>query len=59
MNGIYIDYERDGYMVYDLNPPLKTTEDNVTVGFKTYSQQGTILDFLTTSGATWGIKVVS
>ncbi|VUZ40078.1 unnamed protein product [Hymenolepis diminuta] len=57
VNGIYIDYEKVGYMVYDLNPPFKTTEDNVTVGFKTYSQSGTILDFVTTIGAHWGIKI--
>ncbi|EUB57117.1 Neurogenic locus notch protein [Echinococcus granulosus] len=57
VNGIYIDYEKIGYMVYDLNPPLKTKVDNVTVGFKTYAQSGTILDFVTTTGAHWGIKV--
>lgn len=59
VNGIYIDYEKVGYMVYDLNPPFKTTEDNVTVGFKTYSQSGTILDFVTTTGTHWGVKIVS
>lgn len=59
VNGIYIDYKKVGYMVYNLNPPFKTTEDNITVGFKTYSQSGTILDFMTSTGAQWGIKIVS
>ncbi|VDD74833.1 unnamed protein product [Mesocestoides corti] len=57
VNGIYIDYEKTGYMVYELKPPLKTKEDNITVGFKTYAQSGTILDFVTTTGVRWGIKL--
>lgn len=58
VNGVYIDYEKIGYMVYQLNPPLKTKEDNITVGFKTYAQSGTILDFVTNTGDHWGIKIV-
>ncbi|VDN12125.1 unnamed protein product [Dibothriocephalus latus] len=56
-NGVYIDYDKVGYLVYDLVPPLQTTEDNVTVGFKTYVQTGTILDFVTTEGKYWRVKV--
>ncbi|KAL7055110.1 hypothetical protein AAHC03_024320 [Spirometra sp. Aus1] len=56
-NGVYIDYDKTGYLVYNLVPPLQTTEDNVTVGFKTYFQTGTILDFLTSEGKYWSVKV--
>ncbi|CAL8109085.1 unnamed protein product [Calicophoron daubneyi] len=56
-NGMYIGYDKDGYLIYNLIPSVRTTEDNVTLGFKTYMQTGTILTFLTPDGRHWAIKL--
>ncbi|KAF6777888.1 hypothetical protein AHF37_02385 [Paragonimus kellicotti] len=45
--GIFVSYDTDGYLVYPLIPPVHTVEDNVTLGFKTYMQTGSLITFLT------------
>ncbi|CAH8652770.1 unnamed protein product [Dicrocoelium dendriticum] len=55
--GIYVNYEKDGYFVYPLIPPVRTVEDNVTFGFKTYMQTGTLLTFMTADGRHWAIRL--
>ncbi|CAI2732736.1 unnamed protein product [Schistosoma spindalis] len=56
-HGIHIGYERDGYLIYNLIPSIRTIDDNVTFGFKTYMNSGTLVTFLTTDGKYWAIKL--
>ncbi|CAH8866477.1 unnamed protein product [Trichobilharzia szidati] len=56
-HGIHIGYENDGYLIYNLIPSVRTTEDNVTFGFKTYMTTGTLVTFMTTNGKHWAIKL--
>ncbi|KAF8561646.1 hypothetical protein P879_01399, partial [Paragonimus westermani] len=55
--GIFVSYDKDGYLVYPLIPPVHTVEDNVTLGFKTYMQTGSLITFLTSDGRHWGVKM--
>lgn len=57
-NGIYVDYEKDGYLIYPLVPSVRTVEDNVTLGFKTYMQSGTLITFISPDGQYWALKLV-
>ncbi|CAH8624733.1 unnamed protein product [Heterobilharzia americana] len=56
-HGIHIGYEKDGYVIYNLIPSVRTVEDNVTLGFKTYMDSGTLVTFMTTDGRHWAIKL--
>ncbi|KAG5441064.1 Neurexin-3, variant 2 [Clonorchis sinensis] len=56
-NGIYVTYEKEGYLIYPLSPYVRTVEDNVTLGFRTYMQSGTLITFMTTDGRHWAVKL--
>ncbi|TNN07896.1 Neurogenic locus notch-like protein, partial [Schistosoma japonicum] len=56
-HGIHIGYEKDGYLIYNLIPSVRTIEDNVTFGFKTYMDSGTLVTFMMSDGRHWAIKL--
>lgn len=56
--GIFIDYDDYGYVVYTLVPTVRTTSDNVTFGFKTFANEGTLVSFISANGQYWALKLV-
>ncbi|KAL3308765.1 Neurexin-3-beta, partial [Cichlidogyrus casuarinus] len=51
-------YEHPGWIRVDLMPPVTYKDDNVTLGFKTYMQNGTLATFVTPEGKYWSLRLV-
>lgn len=57
--GIKIGYDKSGYVVYPIDPPQTFTQDKATIGFQTWTGEGTILTFVGPDGKHWDLVMVS